>query len=97
MENCAACEKRVYVMEKVEAGGKTYHKTCFRCSQCKSLLRMDTFTSNKGVLFCTPHFKQLFKIKGNYDEGFGHETHRQAFERKKRAADAAAAAEEKEN
>lgn len=30
--------------------------------------RMDTFTSNKGTLFCTTHFKQLFKIKGNYDE-----------------------------
>ncbi|ODM93218.1 LIM domain and actin-binding protein 1, partial [Orchesella cincta] len=84
-EQCAMCEKRVYAMEKIEAGGKLYHKNCFRCSQCKSILRMDTFTSNKGTLFCTTHFKQLFKIKGNYDEGFGHETQYQVWAKKQSA------------
>jgi len=91
MENCVLCEKRVYVMEKTEAGGKIYHKSCFKCSVCKCVLRMDTFTSNKGTLYCTPHFKQLFKIKGNYDEGFGHDTQRIQWEKKK------AKAEDKEN
>ena len=36
--------------------------------------RMDTYTFNAGKLFCTPHFKQMFKTKGNYDEGFGLES-----------------------
>ena len=36
--------------------------------------RMDTYTFNAGKLFCTPHFKQIFKTKGNYDEGFGVES-----------------------
>ena len=36
--------------------------------------RMDTYTFHAGKLFCTPHFKQLFKTKGNYDEGFGLES-----------------------
>ncbi|CAG7718970.1 unnamed protein product [Allacma fusca] len=82
MEECVMCNKRVYAMEKLEVSSKIYHKNCFRCSQCKCLLRMDTFTQNQGVLFCTPHFKQLFKIKGNYDEGFGRETGKQIWAKK---------------
>jgi hypothetical protein len=27
----------------------------------------------EGKTYCKPHFKQLFKSKGNYDEGFGKE------------------------
>jgi len=27
----------------------------------------------QGVMYCKPHFKQLFAAKGNYDEGFGKE------------------------
>ncbi len=31
---CAACGKTVYVTEKIEADGKTFHKTgCFKCAQ----------------------------------------------------------------
>jgi hypothetical protein len=32
--------------------------------------------SPTGKIFCKPHFKQLFKAKGNYDEGFGHAQHK---------------------
>lgn len=27
-------------------------------------------------MFCTNHYKQLFATKGNYDEGFGHDQHK---------------------
>lgn len=37
---------------------------------------MDTFTLNNGKLYCIPHFKQLFITRGNYDEGFGVDPHR---------------------
>lgn len=37
---------------------------------------MDTFTLNNGKLYCIPHFKQLFIARGNYDEGFGVDPHK---------------------
>lgn len=33
-------------------------------------------------LFCIPHFKQLFMEKGNYDEGFGLEQHKDKWSNK---------------
>ncbi|XP_037091796.1 uncharacterized protein LOC119111985 isoform X3 [Pollicipes pollicipes] len=73
-EMCDACNKRVYAMERLEVDKRILHKNCFRCSKCNCVLRMDTYTFNAGKLFCTPHFKQMFKTKGNYDEGFGLES-----------------------
>ena len=35
-----------------------------------------TYAALHGVIYCKVHFKQLFKIKGNYDEGFGREQHK---------------------
>jgi hypothetical protein len=34
-------------------------------------LRLGTFAALEGIYYCKPHMKQLFKEKGNYDEGFG--------------------------
>ena len=31
---------------------------------------MGDFTAIQGEIFCKPHFAQLFKVKGNYEEGF---------------------------
>ena len=36
---CAVCQKSVYAMEKLEADKIVYHKTCFKCSVCKTILR----------------------------------------------------------
>ncbi|XP_021930220.1 uncharacterized protein LOC110834880 isoform X5 [Zootermopsis nevadensis] len=75
-EFCSVCEKKVYPLEKVETGGKPFHKQCFRCLQCNCILRMETYTLNNGKLYCIPHFKQLFIAKGNYEEGFGLDQHK---------------------
>uniref|UniRef100_A0AAZ1XQ43 LIM zinc-binding domain-containing protein n=1 Tax=Oreochromis aureus TaxID=47969 RepID=A0AAZ1XQ43_OREAU len=40
-------------------------------------LSLGSFASLQGEFYCKPHFKQLFKSKGNYDEGFGREQHKQ--------------------
>lgn len=40
------------------------------------LNRMDSFTLNNGKVYCIPHFKQLFITRGNYDEGFGVDPHK---------------------
>ncbi|XP_018374436.1 PREDICTED: uncharacterized protein LOC108768491 isoform X7 [Trachymyrmex cornetzi] len=75
-EMCESCEKKVYPLEKVETNNKIFHKQCFRCLQCNCILRMDSFTLNNGKLYCIPHFKQLFITRGNYDEGFGVDPHK---------------------
>lgn len=37
---------------------------------------MNSYTTLNDVLYCTTHFKQLFAMKGNYDEGFGREKYK---------------------
>lgn len=44
--------------------------------------RLDNFTQHADKLFCIPHFKQLFMEKGNYDEGFGLEQHKDKWSNK---------------
>lgn len=35
------------------------------------------FACLHGNIYCKPHYNQLFKSKGNYDEGFGHRPHKE--------------------
>ena len=35
------------------------------------------YASLHNTVYCKPHFCQLFKAKGNYDEGFGHRPHKE--------------------
>jgi hypothetical protein len=75
-KKCAACGKTVYPMEKIEVDGLPFHKMCFKCKECGKTLSPGNYASLKGSYFCKPHFKQLFALKGNYDEGFGHQQHK---------------------
>lgn len=72
-EQCPACSKTVYPMEKMAIDGKAFHKGCFKCAHCKGTLKLGNFASLQGIYYCKPHLKQLFREKGNYDEGFGRE------------------------
>lgn len=40
------------------------------------------YASLYNNVYCKPHFCQLFKAKGNYDEGFGHRPHKELWESK---------------
>uniref|UniRef100_A0A3Q1HQC1 LIM zinc-binding domain-containing protein n=1 Tax=Anabas testudineus TaxID=64144 RepID=A0A3Q1HQC1_ANATE len=75
-EMCSACLKPVYPMEKVTADKYILHKTCFCCKQCKKKLSMYSYAPLHGDFYCIFHYQQLFRIKGNYDEGFGHVQHK---------------------
>ncbi|MGH0182209.1 UNVERIFIED_CONTAM: hypothetical protein FKN15_009171 [Acipenser sinensis] len=75
-ETCVACVKTVYPLEKLVANQQVYHGSCFRCSHCNSKLSLGNYASLHGTVYCKPHFNQLFKAKGNYDEGFGHKPHK---------------------
>uniref|UniRef100_A0A672JWE4 LIM zinc-binding domain-containing protein n=1 Tax=Sinocyclocheilus grahami TaxID=75366 RepID=A0A672JWE4_SINGR len=76
-ERCVSCLKTVYPLEKYVANQQIYHKTCFRCAFCSTKLSLGTYASLHGNIYCKPHFSQLFKSKGNYDEGFGHRPHKE--------------------
>lgn len=46
------------------------------------------YASLHNSVYCKPHFSQLFKAKGNYDEGFGHRPHKELWEGKNESAEA---------
>ncbi|XP_034717533.1 uncharacterized protein LOC117937584 isoform X3 [Etheostoma cragini] len=75
-EICSACLKPVYPMEKITADKYIFHKTCFCCKQCKTKLSMHNYAPLYGEFYCIFHYQQLFRRKGNYDEGFGHAQHK---------------------
>ncbi|XP_073518897.1 LIM domain and actin-binding protein 1 isoform X2 [Phyllobates terribilis] len=82
-EICFGCQKTVYPMERLFANQQVYHNSCFRCHYCSTKLSLGNYASLHGNAYCKPHFNQLFKSKGNYDEGFGHKPHKELWEVKK--------------
>eukprot|EP00008_Paramoeba_atlantica_P005082 CAMPEP_0201481904 /NCGR_PEP_ID=MMETSP0151_2-20130828/6170_1 /ASSEMBLY_ACC=CAM_ASM_000257 /TAXON_ID=200890 /ORGANISM="Paramoeba atlantica, Strain 621/1 / CCAP 1560/9" /LENGTH=223 /DNA_ID=CAMNT_0047864313 /DNA_START=134 /DNA_END=801 /DNA_ORIENTATION=- len=75
-KKCGNCKKTVYPMDRVEIDGSFFHKTCFKCKQCGKKLSPGTYALLKGSYYCKPHFKQLFALGGNYDDGNGKEQHK---------------------
>lgn len=64
-------------MEQIVIEVGTFHKTCFRCDHCHNVLSLGKYAALDGKYFCKPHFKQLFALKGNYNEGFGTRPHKE--------------------
>ncbi|XP_022532780.2 LIM domain and actin-binding protein 1a isoform X1 [Astyanax mexicanus] len=79
-ESCVMCLKTVYPLERLVANQQIYHNTCFRCAHCNTKLSLVNYASLHSTVYCKPHFCQLFKAKGNYDEGFGHRPHKELWE-----------------
>ncbi|CAN0890697.1 LIM domain-containing protein WLIM1 [Linum grandiflorum] len=69
-QKCKACDKTVYLVDKLVADTRVYHKSCFRCHHCNNTLKLSNFCSFEGVLYCRPHFDQLFKRTGSLDKSF---------------------------
>ncbi|XP_060216281.1 LIM domain-containing protein WLIM1-like isoform X1 [Lycium barbarum] len=69
-QKCSACEKTVYLVDRLAADNRIYHKACFKCYHCKSTLKLSNFNSFEGVIYCRPHFDQLFKRTGSLDKSF---------------------------
>ncbi|KAI4326980.1 hypothetical protein L6164_019489 [Bauhinia variegata] len=69
-QKCKACDKTVHFVDTLSADGAVYHKTCFKCSHCNGQLAISTYFSMDGVLYCKPHFEQLFKETGNLTKKF---------------------------
>lgn len=63
---CPKCEETVYPMDEAVIEGIKYHKSCLRCEVCKRIVTLGNYASLDGSLYCKPHFKQSFTLKGNY-------------------------------
>uniref|UniRef100_A0A672IL86 Molecule interacting with CasL protein 1 n=1 Tax=Salarias fasciatus TaxID=181472 RepID=A0A672IL86_SALFA len=50
-EECYFCGQRVYVLERISAEGKFFHRSCFNCHRCGITLRLGgyTFDQNTGA------------------------------------------------
>ncbi|CAA6675248.1 unnamed protein product [Spirodela intermedia] len=71
LDKCKACDKTVYVVDSLSIDGVPFHKSCFKCTHCKAPLpSMSNYSSMDGVLYCKPHFEQLFKETGSFSKGF---------------------------
>ncbi|XP_066529316.1 LIM domain and actin-binding protein 1a isoform X2 [Hoplias malabaricus] len=79
-ETCVMCLKTVYPLERLVANQQVYHNTCFRCAHCNTKLSLGSYASLHSNVYCKPHFCQLFKAKGNYEEGFGLRPHKELWE-----------------
>ncbi|XP_041967313.1 protein-methionine sulfoxide oxidase mical3a isoform X17 [Alosa sapidissima] len=55
---CYFCQRRVYVMERLSAEGKFFHRSCFSCDYCGTTLRLSSyaFDVEKGKFYCKPHY-----------------------------------------
>ncbi|XP_032815898.2 F-actin-monooxygenase MICAL1-like [Petromyzon marinus] len=55
---CFFCEKHVYVLQRLSADGKFFHRECFRCSHCEAALHLGDFAfdDEEEKFYCKPHF-----------------------------------------
>ncbi|XP_014385394.1 PREDICTED: protein-methionine sulfoxide oxidase MICAL3 isoform X8 [Myotis brandtii] len=57
-DTCYFCQKRVYVMERLSAEGKFFHRSCFKCDYCATTLRLSAYAYDieDGKFYCKPHY-----------------------------------------
>ena len=76
-DNCFFCGKKVYVVERMSAEGKFFHRACFRCDYCNILLRLGSYVYHRegrfaGKFFCIPHSTEnaleKYRYKSKMDE-----------------------------
>ncbi|KAF5302677.1 hypothetical protein FQA39_LY10173 [Lamprigera yunnana] len=63
-EYCHFCQKRVYLMERLSAEGRFFHRGCFKCQYCCTTLRLGSYLFDKEGLYghrfyCLQHFGMI--------------------------------------
>uniref|UniRef100_A0A3Q3E5J2 F-actin monooxygenase n=1 Tax=Labrus bergylta TaxID=56723 RepID=A0A3Q3E5J2_9LABR len=60
---CFFCRKRVYVMERLSAEGKFFHRSCFKCDYCGTTLRLSSYAFDvEDKFYCKPHY--CYRLSG---------------------------------
>lgn len=70
---CKYCSESVYPNEKIDYDGVSYHTSCFKCQNCKSVLTLTAVAMISGDLYCKTCFKKIFLKEGRYSS-FGDKT-----------------------
>lgn len=73
------------LLSPVAAGSDCCDQPCFKhvlTDYCHTKLSLGSYAALQGEFYCKPHFQQLFKSKGNYDEGFGRKQHKELWAHK---------------
>ncbi|XP_015267314.1 PREDICTED: protein-methionine sulfoxide oxidase MICAL1-like [Gekko japonicus] len=54
---CYICGEHVYIVERVSAEGRFFHRGCFKCHHCKTTLRLGDYVLNEddGNFYCMLH------------------------------------------
>jgi len=65
---CPACQRTVYFAEQTKAVGKTWHKACLRCSECKTILDSSRLVEKEGVPVCGNCYAKKY---GPLGSGYG--------------------------
>lgn len=63
---CPVCSKSVYAAEQMLAAGGTFHKACFKCTDCNKWLDSSTCCDSGGTLYCKSCY-----AKNHGPKGFG--------------------------
>ncbi|XP_035500329.2 F-actin-monooxygenase mical1 isoform X1 [Scophthalmus maximus] len=65
-DECYFCGQRVYVLERISAEGKFFHRSCFSCHQCGITLRLGgySFDQATGRFYCELHSEELVLANG---------------------------------
>ncbi|XP_056447497.1 F-actin-monooxygenase mical1-like [Gadus chalcogrammus] len=68
-EDCYSCGQRLYLLARVNAMGKFFHRHCFTCHKCGHPLRLGgyTFHQTTGTFYCELHSEHLGPANGSED------------------------------
>jgi len=59
-QKCMACDKTVYLVDKLTADNRVYHKACFRCHHCKGTLKVSLSYTLFGFVIVSTDNSSIF-------------------------------------
>lgn len=63
-QNCKRCNKVVYAVEQVRVTTGSYHKHCFKCSQCNHSLALGSQAVHDNNIYCKNCYNKHFGPQG---------------------------------
>ena len=51
-DQCHICGRSVYLLERLNLGGRIIHRTCFKCARCEEQLTLASFYETETGQFC---------------------------------------------
>lgn len=56
---CAKCSRTVYKAEELKCLDKSWHRHCFKCTECGMTLTLKTYKGYNKQPYCNAHYPQL--------------------------------------